>query len=240
MTAVVTLLSAGEAQRLTQRIKLVAGSVRDNLFKLRNLVDEAKSSNVWSVLGYESWTAYLADTLGSEPMRLGREERRELVEYLSGEGMSTRAIAPVLGVSHMQVKRDRDAGVTNVTPEPEPVFDPTPTLPPRADDWVVPGVEVNPSTGEVIEVPAASEPEVPRTVTGLDGKNYTMPAAPKQRRGALIDDARSAGWQLRKAIERVERIKNDDRFRKNEVEILAALRPHLDFAGEVLADLTDQ
>lgn len=104
------------SQRLTQRIQLVAGTVRDNLFKLKNLVDEAKNSNVWSVLGFESWTAYLADTLGSEPMRLQRVERRELVDYLSGEGMSTRAIAPIVGADQATVVRDiaRDA---NASPE---------------------------------------------------------------------------------------------------------------------------
>ena len=191
-----TLLSSAEAQRLTQRIKITASTVRDNLFKLRNLVDEAKSSNVWNVLGHESWTAYLVDTLGSEPMRLGRDERRELVEYLSGEGMSTRAIAPIVGASVGTIHADRQ------------VF----------------------SSEQV-------EPEVsPRAVTGLDGKTYTA-AAPVERRSSILDDARNAGWQLRKAAERLERIHTDDRFTKNKVEILAALQPHLDFADEVLAGL---
>ncbi|MGQ2915893.1 hypothetical protein, partial [Microbacterium aurantiacum] len=63
MTAVYVVLSATEAQRLTQRIKITASGVRDGLFKLRNLVDEAKRSNAWQVLGFPSWTAYLADTL---------------------------------------------------------------------------------------------------------------------------------------------------------------------------------
>lgn len=115
MSHALMLLSAGEAQRLTQRIKLTASSVRDGLFKLRNLVEEAKRSNVWQVLGFQSWTAYLADTLADEPMRLGRDERQELVGYLSGEGLSTRAIAPIVGVSREQVRRD-----TNVSLEPEP------------------------------------------------------------------------------------------------------------------------
>jgi len=61
------------------------------------------------------------------------------------------------------------------------------------------------------------------------------PTAP--RRTSIIDSARTAGWELRKAVERLERITSDDRFTKNKVEIMAALQPHLDFANEVFADL---
>lgn len=125
MGAAVKILSAGEAQRLTQGIKSAATVVRDGLFRLRNLVDEAKSSNVWAVLGFASWTAYLADTLASEPMRLGREQRMELVEYLSGEGLSVPAIAIASGAAERTVQRDmrvieREQVVTNVTPSPAP------------------------------------------------------------------------------------------------------------------------
>lgn len=123
MSTALVILTASEAQRLTQRIKLVASGVRDNLFKLRNLVDEAQRSNAWQVLGFKSWTAYLADTLGSEPMRLKRDERQELVAYLSGEGMSTRAIAPIVGVSREQVRKDV-AGDTKLSPaDAVPVVD---------------------------------------------------------------------------------------------------------------------
>ena len=107
---IVTLLSAGEAQRLTQHIKLTASGVRNGLFKLRNLIEEAKRSNVWNVLGFASWTAYLADVLGDEPMRVSREERIELVSYLAGEGLSTRAIAPIVGVDRKTVERDVRGG----------------------------------------------------------------------------------------------------------------------------------
>jgi len=39
------------------------------------------------------------------------DSRRELVGRLTEAGMSTRAIAPAVGVSHMQVSNDRKAGV---------------------------------------------------------------------------------------------------------------------------------
>lgn len=251
MTAVVTLLSAGEAQRLTQRIKLIASSVRDNMFKLQALVDEAKRSNAWNVLGYESWTAYLSDTLASEPMRLGRVERQELVAYLSGEGMSTRAIAPIVGVDNKTVHNDlkRAAHVEISTPEPDssvvelspegatsaPAEEVTAPVEPQVPD----AVTINPATGEVLDTPIVTEhtvTEKTKTVVGLDGKSYTSKAT-TPRRSSIIDTARNAGWQLRKAAERLERIQQDDRFTKNKAEIMAALQPHLDFADEVISGL---
>lgn len=45
--------------------------------------------------------------LGEEPMRLARDERRDMVRMLSEEGLSTRAIAPIVGVSQSSVDRDR-------------------------------------------------------------------------------------------------------------------------------------
>lgn len=202
--SVVVPLSAGEAQRLTERIKVVAGSVRDSMFKLCNLVGEAKASNAWSVLGYPSWPAYLADTLGSEPMRLGRADRRELVDYLSGEGMSTRAIASIAGVDQKTVVNDRRAGAENSSPVTE-----------------------------------SETPVEPREVVGLDGKTYTKPPSKPQRRRALTDQAHDAGWELRKAAERLARIREDDRFSRNKEEITAHLRGHLIYAIETCQGFLD-
>lgn len=186
MSGAIVLLSPGEAQRLTQRIKLTASSVRDGMFKLRNYVDEAKRSNVWQVLGFPSWTAYLADTLADEPMRLGREERQELVGYLAGEGLSTRAIAPIVGVDRKTVERDVRGGTfvppaqtpvetsnTAATVSPGPVAVPVESPAPGA-------ATVNLSTGEVIDEPV-------RMVTGLDGKTYT--AKPREARPVPTGDA---------------------------------------------------
>lgn len=250
MTIVHHLLSPTEAQRLTQRIKLTASTIRDNLWKLRNLVEEAKTSNAWQVLGFASWTAYLADTLADEPMRLGRDERQELVEYLSGEGLSTRAIAPIVGVTHETVAQDiKTAPVRNLTPAPvesspeadSPEFDPTPTLPPREDDWV----PADPLTGEVIEpdpvtVTEHTITEKVKTVTGLDGKTYTTLAPTAPRRKALTDTARDLGWDFRKVAERLQRLREDDRFSRNEEEVAALLKGHLMFTVEVCQDLLDE
>lgn len=43
---------------------------------------------------------------------------QELIGYLAGEGLSTRAIAPIVGVAHKTVARDLEAPVSNDTPAP--------------------------------------------------------------------------------------------------------------------------
>lgn len=46
------------------------------------------------------------------------DDRQELVRVLSAEGMSTRAIAPIVGASHMTVANDIvELGVKNFTPD---------------------------------------------------------------------------------------------------------------------------
>jgi DNA invertase Pin-like site-specific DNA recombinase len=67
----------------------------------------------------------LADSTGNNEFagwrpQLERAERREKVQELRNEGMSQRAIASGLGISHMTVKRD----VTNVTPHHQTVTEP--------------------------------------------------------------------------------------------------------------------
>lgn len=99
-------LTRSDAERLTQRIRLVAGNAREALEKLHVLVDQARNGGAHAALGFASWTAYLQDALGQSPLRLDREQRRELVSYLAGEGMSTRAIAPIVGASQTTVVDD--------------------------------------------------------------------------------------------------------------------------------------
>ena len=69
------------------------------------------------LLGYASRTAYMADVFGDSPLRLERDARQELVADLSAQGMSTRAIAPIVGVGHKTVARDLESPVSYDTPE---------------------------------------------------------------------------------------------------------------------------
>lgn len=132
-------LSEVDARVLTGRIRATAREIGDRLARLRVLVDQARDGEAWVALGYASWTAYLADTL--EPMRLPRAERREVVGYLTGEGMSTRAIAPIVSADPKTVVNDRRAiaaaGVEDSTPADAVTgrdgrrYSTVPTSPPR-------------------------------------------------------------------------------------------------------------
>lgn len=225
--SIVTLLSAKEAARLTERIKLTAGSIRDNLFKLRNLLDEARNSNAWQVLGFASWTAYLAETLAEQPMRVSREERQELVGYLAGEGLSSRAIAPIVGVTDRQVRNDMAGG--NYFP---PAGSSGSELP-DAGEEVAGSVEPPPhapdpatvdlTTGEVLDdtvtVTEHTLTEKTRTVTGLDGKTYTAPTSRKPARAPLPKQFFNAVYDLGKAVDRIARLIDDDRFPTNKGQL---------------------
>lgn len=80
-------LSAEDAYRLTQRIRTAASGAREAMETLSVLVEEARAGGAHAAMGFASWTDYLSSTLGASPMRLDREQRRELVAYLAGEGM---------------------------------------------------------------------------------------------------------------------------------------------------------
>jgi hypothetical protein len=102
---VATPLGHPAAERLDKRIRLLAGQVRENMAKIGDLVAEAKAGQIHLTLGFNSWTAYLADALGGQ-LELNTETRREVVELMAGEGMSQRAIAQATGASKTTIQRD--------------------------------------------------------------------------------------------------------------------------------------
>jgi hypothetical protein len=125
-----------------------------------------------------------------------------LVTRLADEGMSTRAIAPIVGVSKDTVRNDLDA------------------------------------TGDFSPVAP-----VVRETEGLDGKvrtTITSGAVKTPSRRPLPDAARDAGWELTKAVERLGRIADDDRFAANAEQVATHLRGHLNNAIEACQDLLDR
>lgn len=65
-------------------------------------------------------------------------------------------------------------------------------------------------------------------------KSGTERAKPRR---AITDTARDAGWDLRKAVERLQRLADDDRFASNKPQVAPLLRSHLENAVEVCHDL---
>ncbi|MEJ7773078.1 MAG: hypothetical protein WKF51_14350, partial [Geodermatophilaceae bacterium] len=192
MTAIVALsdnpnLTEADAKRLTLQLKLLFGSVADQIDRLKELIGQAKSGQADVALGYKSWTTYCeVEFAGALPV-LERPRRLELVSSLTELGMSSRAIAPIVRVTDRQVRKDQQVG-TQFPPGPNPA------------DECDPDAEI--VDAEIVE----DKPSVHRAqITGRDNKTYTPPAPRKQRRNSLPNSYRNAVHDLDKAIRRLER-----------------------------------
>ncbi|HWT49867.1 MAG TPA: helix-turn-helix domain-containing protein, partial [Mycobacterium sp.] len=85
----------------------LARTVATNVARFKELIDRAREQRVHELLGFSSWTTYVADVIGKEMDQLDVDTRRDLVALLAGEGMSQRAIADAVGVNHATVSRDQ-------------------------------------------------------------------------------------------------------------------------------------
>jgi hypothetical protein len=59
-------------------------------------------------------------------------------------------------------------------------------------------------------------------------------------RQPLPDFAQAAGWQLRKAAERIERVIGDDRFARNREQVVTQIDGHLKYAADTIAQVLRQ
>lgn len=189
-----------DARKLTERIRITAHNYTEAKAKLLELVQEAKDGGAHEALGYASWTAYLAEVLGDEPLRLARDDRQDMVKVLSAEGMSTRAIAPIVGSSKDTVQRDI-AGVSDETPAP-----------------------AAPVQGLDGKQYARREPKPTEYFDAVTGEITTgdidaprEPSKPKRR--PLSDQFFDATYDLQRNIEKIERLLEDDRFPANKKQI---------------------
>lgn len=171
------MMDRAAALALTERIRSVATDAADRVRELAALVAEAKAGNAHEALGFASWTAYLADVMSGAPLRLEPDERREVVGMLTDQGMSTRTIAPVVGVTKSEVSRDRQVsrrgtpgpvtgadGKTYRHPAPKP--DPAPDEPEQ-------------EPGRVPVTPTPPPTEVQTVVRWLVRVDQFLTAAPK-------------------------------------------------------------
>lgn len=218
------LLTEHEARRLTERIRTALDRVSTAWSDLSERITEAWERRADLALGYDSWAEYAEAEL-RPPSQIAAEVRRELVGLLSARGMSTRAIAPTVGVSHAQIAVDRQVS-SDLTPVRNRTPDPGPTV----YDLHDPSFErIDLTTGEVLdaapetsattgggEAPVVAEP---RKVVGLDGKQYTRPAPSAPARRPLRDGFRDAALDLDKIIGRFERLIADDRYPRNRDEV---------------------
>lgn len=108
-------LNEKQARTLTEKIKKGLTGAADTHDKLNTqvataaeLMSEAFAKRIWLALGETSWEDFVAQELGEVRYRLERTVRQSLVYQLTTgpAHMSTRAIAPVLGVDQKTVSND--------------------------------------------------------------------------------------------------------------------------------------
>jgi transposase-like protein len=197
MTAVAT--TEDHARRWAERARLDLEAAADRgesgLSKIRTAITERHDE----ALGYRSLGDYLrteyADALGNVCRVFGVEFRRQVVAELTEAGLSTRAIAPVVGVSKSQVATDVQVSssghvdtetgevsddylpddatgeeVTSDAPLPQ-----TSEARPRGER----GASHESANGSDVDDAGTTElapPPAPRpSVVGLDGKTYARP-----------------------------------------------------------------
>ncbi|MDH6283141.1 hypothetical protein [Prescottella agglutinans] len=182
-------LSSQGARALTDRIRAGVEAVWQ-------LVEQAYVSRAWAVLGYTSWDDYCTREFGTSRIRLPREERQEVVASLRESGLSLRAIAAATGVDRKTLRRDLEqvgemgppeSGMNSITGTDGKTYMPKPHPEPAsaADDRFI------------------SQDE-------LDELNQPPPRPPKRK--PLNESFFQAQYDMRKAIERVHRLTDDDRF----------------------------
>lgn len=215
-----------EAERITSRIADKLDSIADDYEQVVPLIGEALTRNAWKPLGYSSPTDYVSERFSGALKRLPLEVRRPVVKELSEAGMSTRTIAPIVGVSNKTVSQDRREVLPEVTPVP------------KSDAELLAGEHWTPP----------AEPETTSrwglqksdTIIGPDNKHYPRPEPKepqKPRRSPLPDQFFRATYDLQKNVERVERLVEDDRFPQNKEQIAFIHKNDLLRAAEILQDI---
>jgi len=197
-----------DAQRRCQRIKLLLGAMVDNREKVLALITEASESDDHIALGFPSWTAYVSTEYAGLLAELTRDDRRFAAFALAQTGMSSRAIAPLVGADHSTVVRDINQGKRSCQ-------DQVVHRAPPGDDWrSLPAVKAI-SNREIVVTPTEK-------VVGIDGKRYARPEPRprlKPKRRPLPVAWRDALYQLEKDVDRLARLAADDRFRAHRADL---------------------
>lgn len=239
------VINEGAARRITERICILLDSVAGQMDRLAHAVQDAYAKRVDQVLGYDSWADYAEHEFGPHTTNLAAPIRRELVSHLSEAGMSTRAIAPAVGVSQRQVSTDVRS---NFSPDSES-SDYSVSAPDYEDDTklspivtvehhdIVEPVDVD--TGEILEEPEPSAEHEPKPVTGLDGKTYQRSMPSKPRRNPITDQFTHRTVELTRLVDSFTRLIEDDRFGTNKQNIAATNGSDIKRAIDALSQVFD-
>ena len=176
----VTDLSGEAARAVTEEVRQATVRLLDSLADVDEAVARAYDGRAWLALGYANWESYCAAEFSQARLWGTVDERRERVSALRTAGLSTRAIAAVLGVSKATPGRDIAvlSGATSVAPD------------------ALGGGEATPST---------LSPATPG-VAGVDGKQYRpLRAMPEQllERKLSVAELHSDGLRQEEIAERL-------------------------------------
>lgn len=202
-------LVSGSAEARRDEIKSTLHSMVDLKERVLELITEAQAADDHLTLGYPSWLAYVAAEFVGLLDELDREDRRIATFALAKTGMSSRAIAPIVGVSDRQVRTDLAQVGRDFPPEPD--VNAVNAEQPRASSahsW-----KFQRQQGDGAATPTSSTGL--HLVTGLDGKAYPRPEPkpkPKPKRRPLPTAWRDALYELQSNANRLVRLADDDRF----------------------------
>lgn len=236
---VVDEMTRVEAERITSRIADKLDTIADNLEQVLPLIGEALTREAWRALDYASPTAYVSERFAGALTRLPVEVRRPVVAQLSEAGMSTRAIAPIVGTTQKTVVKDTQAARSQVIPEVSPA---------RESSQPEPPAPLTDEPGQVIKLTgwnsvASPGAELPRSenIIGADGKEYKRPepAENRPRPEALTSQFTSAVNELNKVLDRFHRISGNKNFPNNKSQIATLHGSDLARAISELQNLAD-
>ena len=218
MTEVALHMTEAEARRITERIRAALDRVSTAWSELGERITEAYDRRADLALGYGSWAEYAeAELRPSEGLAV--DVRRQLVGMLSQAGMSTRAIAPTVGVrSDQTIRADLTKVRDDHAPAREHLNQETGELAPETlDDFQRRVLTDAERTSTRVPLTGPGSVATPH-VTGLDGKSYPRPEPtpkPVRPRTPITDAFWSALYDLNKKAESLQRLIEDDRFTRN-------------------------
>ncbi|AMS04626.1 hypothetical protein DUY81_08610 [Acidipropionibacterium acidipropionici] len=233
-----------EAERITTRIADLLDGIADNIDQVIPLIREALTRQAWAALDYNGPSDYISERFSGALQRLSPEVRRPFAAELSAAGMSTRAIAPIVGVDQSRVARDvqvmRSASpaASGTTEHGLPTTDRIVGMdgkqyrrpePRSLDEWRGEVLHQAEETGEVVKLTG------PKSVADPSGRQQS----PKPRRTPLTDQFRNATTDLTRKTETIARLCDDDRFPRNAEEVATSIRSDLIRAIDALTDVVN-
>lgn len=240
------MMGREEAERLTERIRHAAASFVEAKEKLTRFIGEAQEGRAWEALGFRSWTEYVSQVFSDTPlMRLSRDERRDLVAELSDAGMSTRAIAPIVGAPRETVRRDvLSAG----DPDGSPASERRTATFQSGGGFLGPGEKIETDTGTVVDLETGGVTSE-RSITGMDGKTYTVANRPEPKnreephqppRKPIKRQFFETVSDLTKAVKRLDSLTIDDRFPSAAQDLGISNKSDIDRAIQLLTKISTQ